>query len=421
MLRNIIEETANPPGAATTFALNGSTTGRLPWIHPQSFASLATVFYAIEGLVSGTLKVEWGVGKVTVGPPTVFERTTVIGNSDGTTTRLNFTGSVRVYNEVPAERVVYSQPAAGLRAPATKIGAALWATATGGPNDWVVTTPLPDTDTLPPGATVIFKATAASTGAVTVNVDGGGALALLTNDGAQALGAGDITLNMLVMMVWDGANWRCLNATARSLIPVGTILFVADTALTTQGWIPCDGRNVSRASYPRLRDRWQAINFPFGIGNGSTTMGVPDLRGRALFGRDNLGGTLAGRLNAVAWANFLSASATQIGAVGGDQHLQAHGHGYTDPGHLHGVWMNGAGDHQHLLNWGSFNDGGGTGRQAFMPFIGGDTAGTQNAGTHAHDAGTYSNGIGITIGTSGNGSGNNVPPAMICDVFVFGG
>lgn len=57
-----------------------------------------------------------------------------------------------------------------------------------------------------------------------------------------------------------------------------------------------------------------AVFLPWGGGNGSTTFNLPDLRGRVVAGRDNMGGTAASRLTATYFAN-----ANAIGATGGTQ------------------------------------------------------------------------------------------------------
>lgn len=81
-----------------------------------------------------------------------------------------------------------------------------------------------------------------------------------------------------------------------------------------------------------------ATFFPFGNGNGSTTFNVPDLRGYAVAGRDNMGGTAASRLTSTYFA------VAGLGAIGGSQshtltisELAAHRHTITDPGHTHTV------------------------------------------------------------------------------------
>lgn len=80
-----------------------------------------------------------------------------------------------------------------------------------------------------------------------------------------------------------------------------------------------------------------ATFFPYGNGNGTTTFNVPDLRGYAVAGRDNMGGSAAGRLTSTYF------NSPGLGAVGGSQsHTQtisemaAHTHSLVDPGHAHG-------------------------------------------------------------------------------------
>lgn len=47
------------------------------------------------------------------------------------------------------------------------------------------------------------------------------------------------------------------------------------------GWLPCDGRAVSRATYANL---FSAIGVVWGAGNGSTTFNIPNLAGKFLRG-----------------------------------------------------------------------------------------------------------------------------------------
>jgi len=88
------------------------------------------------------------------------------------------------------------------------------------------------------------------------------------------------------------------------------------------GWLLCDGSAVSRDTYADLFD---AIGTTFGAGDGSTTFNLPDMRGRAFAGLDNMGGSSA---NVVT-----DTSADTLGGVMGEEthtlteaEMPAHGH-----------------------------------------------------------------------------------------------
>ena len=104
MIGNFVQETANAPGSAATVTLAGASPGRRGII--AAFGAGATVYL---GMDDGT---QWQlVEALTVaGPPQQITITTVINNSANTTNRLNFTGSVRIYSAIPAERNVYARP-----------------------------------------------------------------------------------------------------------------------------------------------------------------------------------------------------------------------------------------------------------------------------------------------------------------------
>ena len=83
------------------------------------------------------------------------------------------------------------------------------------------------------------------------------------------------------------------------------------------GWLLCYGQAISRTTYANL---FTVIGITYGAGDGSTTFNLPDLRGRAVHGLDNMGGTAAGRLTGVTG----SVAGTTLGAVGGEEtHLLA--------------------------------------------------------------------------------------------------
>lgn len=73
------------------------------------------------------------------------------------------------------------------------------------------------------------------------------------------------------------------------LVPTGVILPYAGVVAPT-GWLLCAGGIVSRSQFP---DLFTLIGETFGAGDGSTTFGLPDMRGRVGIGMDNLGGNSA--------------------------------------------------------------------------------------------------------------------------------
>ena len=88
-----------------------------------------------------------------------------------------------------------------------------------------------------------------------------------------------------------------------ALIPVGLGPLPWSGTSAPSGWVLANGSNLVRASYPALWTFAQAEialgNTLWTNGNGTTTFGVPDLRGRVPGGDDNMGGGAGvGRLTA---------------------------------------------------------------------------------------------------------------------------
>jgi microcystin-dependent protein len=71
-----------------------------------------------------------------------------------------------------------------------------------------------------------------------------------------------------------------MNAIAAALVPTGSVTSFAGSAAPT-GWLLCDGANVSRSTFATL---FAAIGTTYGVGDGSTTFGLPNLRGRVPVG-----------------------------------------------------------------------------------------------------------------------------------------
>ena len=120
------------------------------------------------------------------------------------------------------------------------------------------------------------------------------------------------------------------NITGISTIPSGAIFPYGGTT-EPSNYLFCYGQDVNRTTYS---DLFTAIGTTYGVGDGATTFALPDLRGRVVAGKDDMGGTSANRLT------------DQSGGVNGDTlgdsgglethtlttaQLAAHTHGVTGP------------------------------------------------------------------------------------------
>lgn len=124
-------------------------------------------------------------------------------------------------------------------------------------------------------------------------------------------------------------NAQLLAAIRALATPVGAVQSYAGSAAPT-GWLLCAGQTVNRVTYAAL---FAAIGTTYGAGDGSTTFVLPDLRGRTIAGKDDMGGTAASRLTNTGTGNPGVNGATLGAAGGADRHtlteaqLPSHTHG----------------------------------------------------------------------------------------------
>lgn len=174
------------------------------------------------------------------------------------------------------------------------------------------------------------------------------------------------------------------------------------------------GQNLNRADYPDLWALAQSEiakgNTFYNNGNGTTTFGIGDLRGRVPAAWDSMGGTSANRLTGLSGG----VDGDVIGATGGAEthtlvtaQMPSHNHTFSGnplPSHTHGVTVNSGGD---LIDNrpGSSYGGGGVGSPTSI-------------GIQSASAGTPTGSI------SNTGSGqehNNVQPTFVCNFELFAG
>ena len=123
---------------------------------------------------------------------------------------------------------------------------------------------------------------------------------------------------------------------------VGDVKTVA-TEQPPFGWLKCNGEVVSRTQYAAL---FEAIGTRYGAGNGSTTFGLPDLRGEFVRGWDDDRGVDPGRELGSFQEGQNAAHSHEASTTGAGGHAHE-GSAAAAGGHGHNASISGAGGHAH--------------------------------------------------------------------------
>lgn len=227
------------------------------------------------------------------------------------------------------------------------------------------------------------------------NTTGSYTVSLQANFGSGAVGSTFTipqgTSQLFVSDTTNGLRYGAPDPTTAG-VPTGSYAAYAGSTAPT-GWLLCYGQAVGRSAYANL---YAVISTTYGTGDGSTTFNIPDLRGRTLFGLDNMGGSAAGRLTGSNLGNITSP--TTLGSTGGEENHTStlaetanHGHGVNDSGHSHTYNIGGLG---------TTLAGGGN----WTPYASGNTGVSTT---------------GITIQASGSSASHNTcPPALIANILI---
>ena len=225
--------------------------------------------------------------------------------------------------------------------------------------------------------TVTFQVDTPNTGPCTLNIDGSGAFSI-RRPGNIEMGPGDVQPGIPYSCLWL-PNLQVFTLVWPHIGRPGAIGRFGAEGSIPPGWVPCDGRSLSRSAYAGLF-------FFLGVTHGApdaNTFRVPDLRGRAPFGTD--GGTnrltgaggLGGGLGNSGGTETVALSEAQLashghngstGSAGGHDHGGATGQSGS---HSHGGATGQAGGHSHA---GTTDGGGGHSH----------SGSTDTAGAHAH-------------------------------------
>lgn len=125
----------------------------------------------------------------------------------------------------------------------------------------------------------------------------------------------------------DGSATLSWSTVTEFVLPSGLILPYGGTSAPS-GYLLCYGQAISRSTYSTL---FSAISTTYGVGDGSSTFNLPDLRGRTIAGQDDMGGVSANRLTDAVTGGL---NGDTLGDTGGEEsntlttaQLPSHSHG----------------------------------------------------------------------------------------------
>jgi len=169
------------------------------------------------------------------------------------------------------------------------------------------------------GKEIAFTPHATNGATVTLSVDGLGNKPLRSSPGTELL-AGVLVQGTPYVAVYnntDGAFYlRGFFGASPYLIPLGGLIDFIGTAAPNSLFAMPFGQAVSRTTYSAL---FAMVGTTFGAGDGTTTFNLPDLRGRVVAGKGDMGGVDAGLLTAAYFGSITGASGATLGAKGGEE------------------------------------------------------------------------------------------------------
>lgn len=211
------------------------------------------------------------------------------------------------------------------------------------------------------GKAIAFTPHTTNGSTVTLNVDGLGAKALRSAPNVE-LPAGVLVAGSPYVALYsnsDNAFYLHGFYNSPALVPIGTVLPYAGATAPNSNFALCYGQAVSRSTYATL---YGLTSTNYGSGDGSTTFNIPDLRGRVVAGKDDMGGSAASRLSGSFFTN-----PTTLGGTGGAESRQlatSNLPAYTPAGSVSngsiGISHNAAAANSSTTGGGGFQCGGGS-------------------------------------------------------------
>lgn len=205
----------------------------------------------------------------------------ILGTPDSVVGNINPIVTVDPINDLNSGSIIIIDP----------LPAAYWGVTSGGPTTYTLNPALVPITSYSFKQCFFINFNVACNANPTININGLGAVNLKKYNTAGikvSLAAGDIVAQRYIA-INDGVDIVILNTPAAIVGQV--ITYAASTP--PAGYLECNGAAISRTTYANL---FSVIGTTFGVGNGTTTFNIPDVRGYFVRGWDNGVGRDPGRV-----------------------------------------------------------------------------------------------------------------------------
>jgi len=206
---------------------------------------------------------------------------------------------------------------------------------------------------------------------------------------------------------------------------VGSIIMYGGAAAPT-GWMLCQGQEVSRATYSSL---YAVVGTTYGVGDGSTTFNLPDLRGRSPLGAGTGSGLTARTLGANVGEETHLLTGAESGTSVHNHTQDSHNHGQSSHNHTQDAHNHTQASHNHSITqtYGAYGYAGGTRNtltasgdtsltvSSATPSIN-TTVATNQAATATNIAATATNQA--TAAANASSAHNNMSPALVLNYII---